>query len=275
MRKLALLGALCLIACEGDRKPERGVDTSPLADEPMGTIAGTLTYPSDYIPDDIDVCAETLDGKTQHCGAEKSSASYTLKVPTGVYRVFAYLKSDPGDRAYYSQFVRCGYNLNCSSHEPITVTIGDGQVVDGIEPGDWYPTAANGASTSPTDQDSAEDYSESYDGSDDEEPAQPTEESRIEPVRAQPRGALVALFSVDDYPQSALRNDEQGITAVRLSIGLDGRVAGCTVTSSSGSSALDNATCSILTRRARFIPARDETGSPIGDTFDQRIRWEL
>ena len=92
---------------------------------------------------------------------------------------------------------------------------------------------------------------------------------------AKARGNLPALFSTDDYPQSAIRNEEQGTTAVRMTVGPDGRVAECSITQSSGSSALDNATCSILKRRARFTPAKDQAGNPISDTVSQRIRWEL
>jgi len=92
---------------------------------------------------------------------------------------------------------------------------------------------------------------------------------------ARAKGNLVSLFSTDDYPQSAIRNEEQGTTSVRLSIGTDGRVVGCDVTGSSGSTALDNATCNILRRRARFTPAKDQAGNPITDSYSQRIRWEL
>ena len=92
---------------------------------------------------------------------------------------------------------------------------------------------------------------------------------------ARAKGNLVALFSTDDYPQSAIRNEEQGTTSVRLTIGTDGRVTGCDITGSSGSGALDSATCSILRRRARFTPAKDQAGNPITDTYSQRIRWEL
>ena len=92
---------------------------------------------------------------------------------------------------------------------------------------------------------------------------------------AKARGNLVALFSNDDYPAAALRNEEQGTTVVRLTIGPDGRVSDCSITSSSGSSSLDNTTCSILRRRARFTPAKDQAGNPISDTYTQRIRWEI
>ena len=92
---------------------------------------------------------------------------------------------------------------------------------------------------------------------------------------AKARGNLLSLISDDDYPQSAIRNEEQGTTAVRLTIGTDGRVAGCDVTQSSGSSALDSTTCNIFRRRARFTPAKDQAGNPISDTYVQRVRWVL
>jgi len=60
-----------------------------------------------------------------------------------------------------------------------------------------------------------------------------------------------------------------------LGFGTDGRLSDLSVTASSGSSALDTATCNILKRRARFTPAKDMSGNPISDTFSQRIRWEL
>ncbi len=89
------------------------------------------------------------------------------------------------------------------------------------------------------------------------------------------KGSLLALISDDDYPQSAIRSEEQGTTAVRLSIGPDGRVSDCSVTQSSGSTALDSTTCSIFRRRARFTPAKDQSGNPISDTFSQRVKWVL
>ncbi len=92
---------------------------------------------------------------------------------------------------------------------------------------------------------------------------------------ARAKGNLPALFSTEDYPQSAIRNEESGTTGVRLTIGTDGRVSGCDVTQSSGSSALDSTTCNILRRRARFTPAKDQAGNPISDTTTTRIRWEL
>ena len=92
---------------------------------------------------------------------------------------------------------------------------------------------------------------------------------------AKARGNLISLFSPDDYPSDAERNEQQGTTAVSLTVGTDGRVSGCSVTSSSGSSSLDSATCRILRSRARYTPAKDQNGNPIAGTDSARIRWVL
>ena len=96
---------------------------------------------------------------------------------------------------------------------------------------------------------------------------------KIEPARA--KANLASYVSNDDYPDAALRNEEQGVTAFRLEVGPDGRVTSCTVTSSSGSSTLDNATCRIMKSRARFTPATDSSGRKVSDTTSSRIRWVL
>ena len=65
------------------------------------------------------------------------------------------------------------------------------------------------------------------------------------------------------------------MTGFRLTVGTDGRVSECSVTSSSGSSTLDAATCKLITRRARFTPAKDADGNPVTDTYSNRIRWQI
>jgi len=89
------------------------------------------------------------------------------------------------------------------------------------------------------------------------------------------KGNLQNLFSSDDYPSDAMRNEDQGTVGVSLSIGTDGRVTGCNVTSSSGSRSLDSATCRILRSRARFTPAKLSNGQPTTDSYSQRITWRL
>jgi protein TonB len=104
----------------------------------------------------------------------------------------------------------------------------------------------------------------------------PTSVRHNQPTRAQSaRSTLLALFTSDDYPVDALRRNEQGTVATRLRIDSNGRVSGCTIVASSGSRSLDDATCKILTERARFSPARDAEGEAVPDTYDQRVTWQL
>jgi protein TonB len=87
-------------------------------------------------------------------------------------------------------------------------------------------------------------------------------------------GSLQGLFSGDDYPPIALDNNEQGSVTVSLTIGPSGRVTGCTP-SGSASSTLKQATCRIVSSRARFSPAQDENGNPTSSTYSQTIRWQI
>ena len=104
-------------------------------------------------------------------------------------------------------------------------------------------------------------------------PPAPPPPRRVEPAKA--RANLASYVSNEDYPDSAIRNEEQGTTGFRLDVGPDGRVSNCTVTSSSGSAALDNATCRLMRSRARFTPATNSSGAKVSDSVSGRIRWVL
>ena len=95
------------------------------------------------------------------------------------------------------------------------------------------------------------------------------------PTRAKFPDGLYSLFSDADYPDDAIRNNEQGSVAFRLDIASDGKVGSCSILSSSGSTILDVATCRILMERARFQPARDAAGKPTSDSYNGRITWRL
>lgn len=82
-------------------------------------------------------------------------------------------------------------------------------------------------------------------------------------------------FRDGDYPSAAMRSDEQGTTRYRIEIGPDGRVAGCTVTGSSGSSTLDVTTCRIVRSRARFAPAHDSAGKSVPDLREGEVTWRI
>ncbi len=113
----------------------------------LGTIEGSLSYPSSFIPRDMKVCAQTLDGAKKYCTADHikdskytSGEGYKLSVPAGTYQVYAYItKTDGTDwKAFYNKFVTCGLAVTCTSHEKINVEVKVGATVTNIDPQDWY-----------------------------------------------------------------------------------------------------------------------------------------
>lgn len=98
---------------------------------------------------------------------------------------------------------------------------------------------------------------------------------RFQAKNATPKGNPGGWVTNDDYPSRALREEKQGTTGIRLSVGPDGRATGCDVTSSSGSPELDQTACSLLMRRARFTPAMDGDGKPTSGTYINRFKWVI
>ena len=98
---------------------------------------------------------------------------------------------------------------------------------------------------------------------------------RLQPKGAQPKGNPANWATTNDYPTRALREERAGTTGFRVTVGPDGKVTSCSVTSSSGSPDLDEATCSNVTRRGRFAPATDGEGNPTTGSYSNRIRWVI
>lgn len=96
-------------------------------------------------------------------------------------------------------------------------------------------------------------------------------------AQTEPRSAvpLHSLITSDDYPMDSLTNHEEGEVHFRLDIDEKGVVAGCTILRSSGSASLDATSCRIMTSRARFVPASDESGKPVPSDIRQSIHWRM
>jgi protein TonB len=96
------------------------------------------------------------------------------------------------------------------------------------------------------------------------------------PRQSQPRslsGSLQGLIRNEDYPQSAIDNNEQGTVTVTLTVGPTGRVVGCSP--SGGTATLRNATCRMISSRARYSPAQDANGNPTTATTTGTVTWRL
>ncbi len=86
---------------------------------------------------------------------------------------------------------------------------------------------------------------------------------------------IASFFSHADYPRIALRNRQQGTVGFRMTIAANGRISDCTITSSSGWTSLDEATCRIIRRRVRYEPLRDAEGNPFTAEDDGTVTWTL
>ncbi|WP_116090149.1 energy transducer TonB [Sphingomonas crusticola] len=82
-------------------------------------------------------------------------------------------------------------------------------------------------------------------------------------------------FTFDDYPRDAVIQRMQGSVGFRLILGTDGLVRDCIIAQSSGHDLLDQETCSILRRRAKLDPPRNDAGQPQVSQYDGRITWHL
>jgi protein TonB len=78
-----------------------------------------------------------------------------------------------------------------------------------------------------------------------------------------------------DYPRAAFEARKSGTVHLRFVVAPTGRVTSCTVTRSSGSSALDSTTCRLIVQRFRYRPARDGAGRPVAETVGGEHDWEL
>jgi protein TonB len=104
---------------------------------------------------------------------------------------------------------------------------------------------------------------------------EPIKPASFTPRGAAPLGNTAAWAGTDDYPTMDLNLGHEGVTKFTLTIGTDGRVAGCQVTKSSGYRGLDAATCTLIRKRARFTPASDASGAKTVGSYSGSMRWQM
>jgi protein TonB len=97
----------------------------------------------------------------------------------------------------------------------------------------------------------------------------------FDPLPPRPRGDKSTWVTTSDYRSSWINREWTGTATFRLEVAASGRVESCTITASSGHAELDQATCDLVSRRARFEPARDGSGAKAPGTYASAVRWEL
>ncbi|MEM7781436.1 MAG: energy transducer TonB [Pseudomonadota bacterium] len=97
----------------------------------------------------------------------------------------------------------------------------------------------------------------------------------FDPVSAAPSGNPGEWITNSDYRTSWINRGFEGVAGFSLTIDTRGRVTNCSITQSTGHSALDQATCRLLERRARFEPARDSSGNTVSGSYSSSVNWSI
>lgn len=104
-------------------------------------------------------------------------------------------------------------------------------------------------------------------------PALPAEAQGRWATPLKPKTSPGNWVTPNDYPSTSLSRKEFGIVVFRLDVDGQGKVTDCHILVSSGFWLLDQRTCSVLMKRARFSGARDSEGNPIPATFQSNFFW--
>lgn len=93
-------------------------------------------------------------------------------------------------------------------------------------------------------------------------------------TRPVPLAAPGTWIGSEDYPPSALRDEEVGTVGVELAVDPQGGVRGCKVIAPV-SPVLDARTCELLLLRAGFHPTLDGRGIPIAAAWRGTFKWQI
>jgi len=135
---------LATLPAEMPELPGEAPGESPLATETepatetLGTITGSLSYPSEGIPP-LKVVAFDMGSEEAVAFVETKAgqSTYSLMVPDGAYYIVAYTL-DGEHAGGYSTAVMCGLADYCTDHVLFPVVMVYGETVEDIDPGDWY-----------------------------------------------------------------------------------------------------------------------------------------
>ncbi len=105
--------------------------------------------------------------------------------------------------------------------------------------------------------------------------ATPAPTPAFAPVSARPANDMRRWITSEDYSRSDLVRNREGTARYRLVVGSDGRVGACEITASTGHTTLDNATCRLIERRARFEAATNSSGERVVGTYSGSVTWQI
>lgn len=88
-----------------------------------------------------------------------------------------------------------------------------------------------------------------------------------------PPTRIAGALTDADYRRAGPPKGAGGTVSIGFRVRTDGRVDSCRVERSSGWPSLDAATCTLVTQRFRFRPARNEAGQPIAWSLRTDFTW--
>ncbi len=117
--------------------------TAPPPPPATGSIAGSLSYPSEFIPPLRVVAFNVATGQAYYVDTAENQGTFQIdNLPPGTYHVVAYVLGGTGLPAGfgggYTRAVPCGLSIECNDHTLIEVTVTAGQVTQDVRPWDWY-----------------------------------------------------------------------------------------------------------------------------------------
>lgn len=84
------------------------------------------------------------------------------------------------------------------------------------------------------------------------------------------------FITAEDYPRAALLEEREGVVVYEAELKADGTVSYCRITQSSGVASLDQATCDIIMRRAKFDRVTILDGKPKPPfAYEGKVVWKL
>lgn len=123
--------------------PDGALTSTATATPEPGSISGTLSYPSSFIPP-LRVVAFQVNGfNYRYVDTMQNQTTYQITgLAPGLYHVVAYIM-DGTYAGGYTQMVPCGLQASCTDHSLIAVEVKSGQDTPNINPGDWYAPAGS------------------------------------------------------------------------------------------------------------------------------------
>ncbi len=113
---------------------------SSIDDSEYGTVTGKLAYPTPDNKFEMVVCGYNLDNDKIVCSEGIRNLTYSFKLPTGNYFIYARTNESNSfkGKAYYN-VLECRTGPGCPSKpKPATVVVRSGKIVEAINPIDWY-----------------------------------------------------------------------------------------------------------------------------------------